>query len=98
MAKLSLEEAKAIIAVKNGADIWGYHEAGLYRKMERRGIKGLFTITKAMMAPKDGAKQQPYFGCIATAAGITLAKKTIAASKGLKCKKQSAATLKKSRK
>ena len=26
---------------------------------------GLVKITKAMNAPKDGAKQQPYFGCIA---------------------------------
>ena len=32
------QEAKAIIAIKNGADIWGYGEASELRNMQRRGV------------------------------------------------------------
>lgn len=58
--------AKALLDVKGGADIWGMADAKLYRDLEKLG---LVDICPAMNAPADGAKRQPYFGCIITPLG-----------------------------
>ena len=60
--KLSKVEKEVLKSVKEGADVWGYGEAKTCRQLE---TKGLVKIVRAMNAPRDGAKQQPYFGCIA---------------------------------
>ena len=52
-------------SIKNGADIYDYGVAKILRTLEK---EGLVTITKAMNAPKDGSKRQPYFGAIAKVA------------------------------
>ena len=59
---LTKKEKEALKGVKGGADIYSYPLAFTLRKLEK---KGLVSICKAMDPPKDGAKQQPYFGCIA---------------------------------
>jgi hypothetical protein len=65
---LTAEMKTVMAAIKDGGDVWGYGEARCLREIERR-FPGLVTITKAMQAPSDGAKQQPYFGAILTNAG-----------------------------
>lgn len=81
--EISTEEALAILQAKGGADFYAYGVSGLLRGLQRRGLgwddrngiepkNSLITITKAMQAPK-GAKQQPYFGAIATAYGVKVA-------------------------
>lgn len=55
-------------SLKRGADIYGYAEGRRLRELQKGGCK-LFQITKAMCAPSDGAKQQPYFGAILTKEG-----------------------------
>jgi hypothetical protein len=72
--KLTKAEAKAIIGVSKGADIYGYGTAKTLRAMETRGF---VEITKAMMATGDGSGQEPYFGAIATKAGILAARKVM---------------------
>ena len=67
--KLTAEEKKVMRQIVKGADIWGRYEAGIIRYIERE-FPGLVTVTKAMNAPEDGAKQQPYFGAILTLAGL----------------------------
>lgn len=75
---ITKEQAKAILEVVGGADVYGYSLAKTLRTMQRDGIGvGLFEITDAMDAPKDGAKQQPYFGAIATDEGIVVATKVL---------------------
>mgnify|MGYP001563052022 CR=1 FL=1 len=68
-SKLTGEEMKVMRLIANGADIWGFYEAGILRRVER-DFPLLITITKATNAPKDGAKQQPYFGAILTPTGL----------------------------
>jgi len=97
--RLTIHEAKEILAIKGGADIYGLGNAAILRGMQRRGLavnqqqKGsahipnvsiacaLFTITEPMQAPKNGAKRQPYFGAIATAHGLKLARGVAKAEK-----------------
>jgi len=67
MRRITGEEiVGALLDVKQGADVWGRADAILYRDLAKLG---LVEITEAMNAPKDGAKKQPYFGCIITPAG-----------------------------
>lgn len=88
MKKITLtdKEAAAILSLEKGCDVYSYALAGVLRGIQRRGLpvrdtkagrkgrgKCLFTICSAMQAPKDGAKQQPYFGAIAEATGLALA-------------------------
>ena len=68
------EQAKMLRLVKGGADIWGYGEAITCRELEKMG---LVKIVPAMNAPKDGAKRQPYFGCIAIAKKLKLTPPTV---------------------
>lgn len=75
---LTKDQAKAILEIVGGADVYGYGLARTLRTMQRDGIGvGLFQITDAMDAPADGAKQQPYFGAIATDEGILVATKVL---------------------
>lgn len=60
------ETEAALRDVLNGADVYGRADAMLYRELEKLG---LVNICEAMQAPKDGAKRQPYFGCIITVLG-----------------------------
>lgn len=75
--ELTNEEARAILECENGCDVYSYALAGTIRKMERRGVKGLFDITRAMHAPENGAERQPYFGCISTPEGVKQALETL---------------------
>lgn len=52
--------------VLDGADIYDLGDARLCRGLEK---DGLVDCVPAQQAPKDGAKRQPYFGCIATKKG-----------------------------
>jgi hypothetical protein len=56
----------ALRAVRDGADIYERSMEGVLRDLSKLG---LVDICEAMQAPKDGAKRQPYFGCILTPLG-----------------------------
>ncbi len=83
--EITTEEAFAILHAKGGADFYAYRVSGLLRGLQRKGLgwddrsgikepkNSLVTLTKAMQAPK-GSEQQPYFGAIATAYGVKVAK------------------------
>jgi len=62
----------SFLACESGCDVYGYAEARFLRECE---CHGLVECGEAMNAPQDGAKQQPYFGCILTPKGRKLAKK-----------------------
>jgi hypothetical protein len=72
--KITTEEARAILAVKDGADVYDNGLARVLRGLERRGVKGLVDIGAAQAAPANGAERQPYFGAIATKAGLVAAR------------------------
>ncbi len=59
-------ERSAFVGALTGCDVYGYLEAVFPRRCQRAG---LVRVTRAKDAPKDGAAQQPYFGCVATAKG-----------------------------
>lgn len=63
--------SEALSDVEKGADVYEYSDAKLYRDLEKLG---LVKIVKAMGAPKDGSKRQPYFGCIISELGLTVLK------------------------
>ncbi|CUJ53169.1 Uncharacterised protein [Achromobacter xylosoxidans] len=65
---LQAKHIEAMRAVANGADVWAYGTAVDLREVQRAAPE-LITIGRAMMAPDDGAKKQPYFGAVLTDAG-----------------------------
>lgn len=75
--RINAEEAKVILDVRGGADIYDYSLAKIFRTMERRGVIGYFDITRPMMYTGDGTDKMPYFGVISTKAGIKAAKKVL---------------------
>ena len=66
--QLTNTEVGALFAVRYGADVYSPLVARALRSVERNHPE-LVEITEPMSAPKDGAKQQPYFGAILTKAG-----------------------------
>ena len=64
--KLNDKQIKALKGVAEGADIYALDLAMTLRELHK---KGLVSITRAQDAPKDGARRQPYFGCILNAKG-----------------------------
>ncbi len=67
-------EKCALLAVRDGADVFGYGLALTLRQIERK-VPEYITITKARGNYGDGTGREPYFGAIATAAGILAAEK-----------------------
>lgn len=65
---LTAEEIAELAAVSEGADVWGYSNAMRLRSVQRKAPQ-LINICKAMEQP-PGHMQQPYFGAIATRAGL----------------------------
>jgi hypothetical protein len=63
---LTKKEKDALLAVKDGGDVYDRGTAVTLRALEKRG---LVSIEKAVMPP-SGEKQQPYFGAITTKAGL----------------------------
>lgn len=63
---ITQQEKTVLRAVKNGGDVYDRATAVALRALEKRG---LVTIVRAV-APPTGDKAQPYFGAIATKAGI----------------------------
>lgn len=66
--QLSDNELNAMRAVADGADVYSYAMAILLRRVERY-YPEFIRITKAQLAPEDGAQVQPYFGAILTQEG-----------------------------
>ncbi len=66
--KLSEAQKEALRAIDGGADVYDYGIAVALREVEKTNPDYLKT-TRARMAPKDGAKRQPYFGAILMAKG-----------------------------
>ncbi len=64
---LTPEEIVDLRGVLNGADVWGYANAKHLRSIQKKRPE-LIRIVKAHERP-PGHCRQPYFGCIATAAG-----------------------------
>lgn len=64
---LTAEEIAELRGVVNGADVWGYGNAKRLRSIQKKA-PDLIDIVPAMNRP-PGHERQPYFGCIATAAG-----------------------------
>ncbi len=74
-------EARTILSVAKGADITGYTLARDLRKIEAKYTANPkpIVITR-VMGKYDPRGSQPYFGCIATKAGLDAAK--VALKKG----------------
>lgn len=64
---LTRQQIAILKGVRNGADVWGYAEAGLLRGLEKTH-GSLITIVKAVASP-PGHMRQPYFGCVCTTEG-----------------------------
>lgn len=71
---MTKDEAKELLGIKGGADVWGYINAKRLRLIQREVNPAFLKIVPAMDAPKNGAQRQPYFGAIATPAGLEAAK------------------------
>lgn len=71
--RLTTEQVDALRAIEGGADVYSRVVARILRELERSHPEYL-TITRAMQAPEDGAKTQPYFGAIATKRGLAAIK------------------------
>lgn len=71
--EMTVEEARELIGIRRGADIWGYTNARNLRLIQREVNPKYIQIVKAMDAPKDGKVRQPYFGAIATKEGLEAA-------------------------
>lgn len=92
--RLTKKEARAILKIENGADIYSYALAGILRQMQRKDypvnqLQGpkknhkqmqgaLFSLTDAQMYKGDGTDQMPYFGAIACRRGLQLARIALA--------------------
>ncbi len=50
---------------------------GEKKSRHKKFKNALFTITDPMQAPEDGAERQPYFGAMATLAGLKIAHQTL---------------------
>lgn len=86
---LTPAEAQAILQIKDGCDVYSYSLAHLLRGIQRRGVPvgqmqgpetqwrrpegRLFDIVDPREYVGDGTDQMPYFGAIATPAGIEVA-------------------------
>lgn len=68
LAVLTPAEIEELRAVQNGADVWGYANAMLLRSVEAKAPKLIRIVAAMQKVP--GHMRQPYFGCIATKAGI----------------------------
>lgn len=75
--KLTKEQAASIMSVENGADVYAYGIAKDLREVQRATGDTLVKIVKAVNPPENGAAQQPYFGAIATLAGLNEAHKIL---------------------
>ncbi len=91
--QITIEEANAILAIKDGADVSGYGLAGTLRGIQRRGLPVNQFQGKEKSSHKrfddalftitdlqcdyDGAGQLPYFGAIATKHGIEIANQVL---------------------
>lgn len=73
---LTIEEAEQLLDISEGADIYGYGLAIMFRKIEKEHPE-FITITKAMDPPDDIMLKRPYFGAITSGAGIKAARKVI---------------------
>jgi hypothetical protein len=69
---LTEKEKAALLAVKDGGDVWDRSTAVTLRALEKRG---LVSIVKAM-EPLSGEKAQPFFGAITTKAGLAAIRET----------------------
>lgn len=66
--KLTPEQSRVLALIQGGADVYGYVEAVVCRELERMRPP-LIRIVPARGAPRNGARQQPYFGVRETAVG-----------------------------
>lgn len=71
--KINADQAKAILDVRNGADVYAYGLAGALREVERIAPEYI-SIGRAQMYRGDGTDRMPYFGAIATKAGVKAAR------------------------
>lgn len=67
--RLTKEQKTAMHCVIDGADVYNRTIAVRLREVER-DHPGYILITNPRRRPRDGAKQQPYFGAILTPMGI----------------------------
>lgn len=91
---LTTNEAKAILAIENGCDVYAYDLAMTLRGIQRKGLPvgqmqgpkrywrkpraRLFNITDPQAYAGDGTDQMPYFGAVATQDGIDAAQAVLA--------------------
>lgn len=73
---LTKAEAAALLLVRDGADVTGYALALTYRAIQRKA-PALITIGPVEGNYGNGVGIEPYFGCIATAAGLVAAERTL---------------------
>jgi len=79
---LSARELKLLefLAQCTGCDIYNYGDAIDGRKLEKHG---LVDISKAQVPPKNGAKQQPYYGITINESGRNWISKSGLLQRGL---------------
>ena len=69
MKSLNRAEKKAMLTVKDGADVFGYSIAQHLRSVQRKAPHFIVIVKPQMSAAGDGAAQQAYFGAILTFTG-----------------------------
>lgn len=67
---LTKDQLTILKLIRNGADVWGYVDAGVIRGLEKTH-GSLINIVKAVADP-PGHERQPYFGAICTLEGKRL--------------------------
>ncbi len=77
--EITINEAKALMIIDKGADIYNNAVACDLRRMQYRipRCDRLFAIVTAKYQPKDPSKDAPYFGACVTKLGLELAKKRL---------------------
>jgi hypothetical protein len=67
--KLTKEHFQEVMAVQNGADVFGYRNAKLLREVEK--VKPEWINIVPAQGEYNPVGKLPYFGCIATSKGLT---------------------------
>lgn len=67
LPRFTPDEAMVLSQIGDGADVWGYGEALVVRRIERE-YPGVVRIVRAKVKP-PGHMQQPYFGAKLTKLG-----------------------------
>lgn len=73
---LTIEQAKALVSINEGADVYCYATAKSLREVQKK-YPDFVSIGKPQVYTGDGTDQVPYFGAIATERGLKAAERIL---------------------